>query len=302
MMVLQERLEASDSAVLYEEVAGGTSEIRPLKQRVADVVGAVWPAEALKLWGVPEQRVVAAGTLTEEQKHEFSRLLRPLDSPFERDSFSVGNLAADPGVDESKLSDEELIQAKLAALEKLIDRSDSLFGKASRRLLLARLSQVMGNFDLGMIQDLQQIRIACLQERVELNVPIDGKRSMVIPFVLPKSILEVQQNAIGDALYWTAMSQMSRSEWSAAVATLRTYRRQFPKEKSLHASLLNEAEALIRMDDLPSAAAVLKEADVDENPDRISVQWLLARLNAQPPAVPVPGDSATPESSADPQK
>ena len=53
MLVLQERLEAGDSAVLYEELVGGTSEIRPLRDRLDDVIGTVWPKGSLKVWEVP---------------------------------------------------------------------------------------------------------------------------------------------------------------------------------------------------------------------------------------------------------
>ena len=47
MLVLQERLEANDSAVLYEELVGGTSEIRPLLDRVSQVTGTVMPAASI---------------------------------------------------------------------------------------------------------------------------------------------------------------------------------------------------------------------------------------------------------------
>ncbi len=285
MLVLQERLEASDSAVLYEELVGGTSEIRPLRDRLGDVIGTVWPKESLKLWDVPEQRVAAAASLNEEQKQAFTLLMRPLDSPFERESVSVGNLITDPNINQEQLSMEEKMEMKMVALEKLLERSDDLFGKPSRRLLMTRVQQVMGSFEVDMIQDLQQIRIASLQEKVELEVPVDDKKAMVIPFTLPKTILDVQRSAVGDTLYWTSMSQMSRNDMGAAVATLRNYRRQYPDEKLFLPSLANEADALIRLGDLKNAAAALKEADVEQNPERLHVQWLLSRL-------PVVGETA----------
>ena len=118
----------------------------------------------------------------------------------------------------------------MLALEQLLERSDELFGKPSRGLLTSRVQQIMGNFDIEMIQDLQGIRIACMQEKIELEVPIDDKKAAVVPFVLPKTILDVQRSAVGDTLYWTSMSQVSRNDMGAAVATLRSYRRQYPGE------------------------------------------------------------------------
>jgi len=280
MMVLQERLEAEDSAVLYEELVGGTSEIRPLKDRLKDVIGTVWPADAIKVWDVPEQRIAAAAALNEEQKQAFTLLMRPLDSPFERESVSIGDLVTDPNVNPEELTMEQKAELKMAALEKLLERSDDLYGKPSRRLLMARVQQIMGGFDVGMIQDLQQIRIASLQEKIELEIPIDEKKAMVVPFKLPETILNVQRSAVGDTLYWTSMSQMSRNDMGAAVATLRNYRRQYPDEKMFYPAMTIEAEALLQLGDAKTAAAVLKEADVEQNPERLRVQWMLARLNS----------------------
>jgi hypothetical protein len=298
MLILQERLEASDSAILYEELVGGTSEIRPLTERLCTVVGSVWKPDALKVWSVPEQRIAAAAALSEEQKQAYTLLMRPLDSPFERESLNIGNLLADPTVNEAELTLEKKMEAKMLALEKLLERSDDLFGKPSRGLLTARVQQIMGNFDIEMIQDLQGIRIACMQEKIELEVPIDDKKAAVVPFVLPKTILDVQRSAVGDTLYWTSMSQLSRNDMGAAVATLRSYRRQYPDEKSFYASLINEAEALITLGDLKSAAVALKEADVDRSPDRARAQWMLNRLGA----AAVPAEAPPAENPASPEK
>jgi hypothetical protein len=224
--------------------------------------------------------------------------MRPLDSPFERESLNIGNLLADPTVNEAELTLEKKMEAKMLALEKLLERSDDLFGKPSRGLLTARVQQIMGNFDIEMIQDLQGIRIACMQEKIELEVPIDDKKAAVVPFVLPKTILDVQRSAVGDTLYWTSMSQVSRNDMGAAVATLRSYRRQYPGEKSFYASLINEAEALIILGDLKSAAVALKEADVDTSPDRARAQWMLNRLGA----AAVPAEAAPAENPASPEK
>jgi hypothetical protein len=302
MLILQQRLEATDSANLYEELVGGTSEIRPLKERLSAVVGSIWPPAAMTIWNVPEQRIASAAALNEEQKQAYALLMRPLDSPFERESLSVGNLLADPNVNEAELTLEKKMEAKMLALEKLLERSDDLFGKPSRRLLTTRVQQIKGNFEIEMIQDLQQIRIACMQEKIELEVPIDDKKAAVIPFVLPKTILDVQRSAVGDTLYWTSMSQISRADLGAAVATLRSYRRQYPDEKSFYASLINEAEALITLGDPTSAAAALKEAVVDKSPDRVRAQWLLTRLDsaAAPAENPAAENSALPEKPSEP--
>ena len=304
MLILQQRLEATDSANLYEELVGGTSEIRPLKERLCAVVGDLWKPETLMVWSVPEQRIAAAAALSEEQKQAYALLMRPLDSPFERESLNVGNLLADPNVNEAELTLEKKMEAKMLALEKLLERSDDLFGKPSRRLLTTRVEQIMGNFDIEMIQDLQQIRIACMQEKVELEIPIDDKKAAVVPFALPKTILDVQRSAVGDTLYWTSMSQISRNDMGAAVATLRSYRRQYPDEKSFYASMINEAEALIILGDPTGAAKALTEADVDKSPDRARAHWLLTRLGdalSSPAEKPVPpGDQPAESKPEDP--
>ena len=301
MLILQERLEATDTANLYEELVGGTSAIRPLKERLSAVVGSIWKPEAMKVWSVPEQRISAAAALDEAQKQAYTLLMRPLDSPFERESLNIGNLLADPNVNEAELTLEKKMEAKMLALEKLLERSDDLFGKPSRRLLTTRIRQIMGSFDIEMIQDLQQIRIACMQEKIELEVPIDDKKAAVIPFVLPKTILDVQRSAVGDTLYWTSMSQVSRNDMGAAVATLRSYRRQYPDEKSFYASLINEAEALITLGDPASAATALKEAAADKSPDQARAKWLLTRpgVATAPSATPAAENSASPETSND---
>jgi hypothetical protein len=309
MLVLQERLEATDSAILYEELVGGTSEIHPLQSRVGEVVNEVWPANGLKIWEVPEQRIAAAASLTEEQKQSFSLLMRPFDSPFERESLVVDDddLVTDPNIDQTKLSMDEKMGMKLEALAKRMERSDDLFGKPSRRLLNARLTQILGNNEVDMIQDLQQIRIACMQEKIELQIKVDAKQAMVLPPIpLPKAILDVQRSAVGDTLYWTALCQMARNDMGVAVATLRNYRKQYPDEKTVLASMINEAEALIQIGDTKSASTTLAMADVDHNPDRPRVRWLLSRLgateatsSAEPPASPTPdAESPTPEKSA----
>ena len=283
MLVLQQRLEAVDASVLYEELTGGTSEIRPLLERLGSVTGSVWPADRIRIWPVIEQRVTAAAALTEDQLKAYTELMRPLDSPFERESIDVSKLLTDPNIDESKLSEEEKDAMKAEAISRLMERSDALFGRPSRRLLQARVSQISGNFELGMIQELQQIRIACLQEVVELEFRDEGKEA-VGRIRLPESILSVQKSAVGDTLYWTAMSQVSRGDAGTAAQTLRNYRRQYPDEKMKYPSLLLEAELLLELGDAAGAAAILKESVVEDNPELARQAWLLSRIAV--PAAP----------------
>ena len=232
----------------------------------------------------------------------YTLLMRPLDSPFERESIDVSKLLTDPNVDESKLSDDEKNALKAEAISKLLERSDALFGRPSRRLLQARVSQIAGNFELGMIQELQQIRIACLQEVVELEFVDEGKQA-VGRIRLPETILSVQKSAVGDTLYWTAMSQVSRGDAGTAVQTLRNYRRQYPDEKMKFASLLLEAELLVEIGDVAGAAAVLKESATEDNPERGRQEWMLARIYSATagaaPATPVENQAA--ESAATPE-
>lgn len=290
MLVLQERLEAESFAGLFEELTGGLSEIRPLRDRLGEAIGSVWPVESIKVWDVPEQRMASSLALNEDQKQQYQLLMREFDSPFERDTLNLNDVPDDPNVNEEELTPEERLKRKMLALQERWKRvsasSDELFGKASRRLLLARVDQIMGSSDVALIQDLQQIRIASLQEVIEIEVPISEEQAQVMTISLPRAILDVQASAIGDTLYWTSMCQMARNDMGAAVATLRNYRRQYPGQKFAFASMLNEAEALLTMGDTVGAAAVLKEADAESNPERLRAVWLLGRI--RPPSAPAP--------------
>ena len=284
MFLLQERMEASDAATLYEELAGGTSEIRPLVERLSAALGATWPAESYKVWEFPEQQIAAAAALNEQQKEEFAVLMRPLDSPFERESINVGDSLDDPGLNAEELKPEELLQLRIKALEERWSRvsasSDELFGKPSRRLLMARVAQISGSLDVEMIQDLQQIRQASMQTIIQVEVPVDGKRVNRLDIPLPEMIKNVQQSALGDTLYWTCMLQLTRGDSGAAISTLRNYRIQYPTGAAAFPSMMNESDILISQGNTPDAISVLKLADVEENPERIRAQWWLKRLEA----------------------
>ena len=284
MFLLQQRMEAQDAATTYEELAGGTSEIRPLVQRLSAALGATWPIENFKVWDVPEQQIAAAAALSEKQKEEYMLLMRPLDSPFERESINVGDALDDPSINQEELTEEQRLQRRIMALEERWSRvgasSDELFGKPSKRLLLARLAQISGSSNVAMIQDLQQIRQANMQTIIEVEVPFDGKQVSRNAVPLPEMIRTVQQSALGDTLYWTCMLQLTRNDAGAAISTLRNYRLQYPEGPAAFPSMMNEADALITHANTADAIAVLKLADVEQNPEQNRAHWWLTRLEA----------------------
>lgn len=284
MFLLQQRMEAQNAATMYEELAGGTSEIRPLVQRLAAALGTAWPAETFKVWDMPEQRIAAAAALSEQQQEEYTLLMRPLDSPFERESISVGDALDDPSINQEELTDEERLQRRILALEERWSRvgasSDELFGKPSKRLLQTRVDQISGSLDVDMIQDLQQIRQANMQTVIEVEVPVDGKRVSRTSIPLPEMIKTVQQSALGDTLFWTSMLQLARNDPGAAISTLRNYRIQYPDGPLVFSSMMNEADALIAHANVADAITILKQADVEQNPEQLRAHWWLTRLEA----------------------
>lgn len=284
MFLLQQRMDAQDAATLYEELAGGSSEIQPLVERLSSIPGAIWRTDSFRIWDVPEQQTAAAAALSEQQKEQYTLLMRPLDSPFERESISVGDALDDPGINQEELTEEEKLQRRILALEERWSRvgasSDELFGKPSKRLLHTRVAQISGSSDVEMIQDFQQIRQASMQTVIEVEVPIDGKRVGKIVIPLPQLINSVQQSALGDTLYWTSMLQLSRNDFGAAIASLRNYRLQYPEGASVFPSMMNEAAAHIALRKLEAAIEVLRQADVEQNPERLCARWWLTRLEA----------------------
>jgi hypothetical protein len=284
MLVFQQQMEASTAAILYEELAGGTSEIRPLLDRLPQSVLQLWPAAGIQLWSVPETRINAAAIATEQQKQELQLLMRPFDSPFERASIDREKLLADANVEESQLSQEELDALIANALAEMLQRSDTLFGKPSRRLLKARVSQLSGNFQVDMIQELQQIRIASLQDSIDLSFN-DGQQTLTRRIPLPEAIVSIQRTAVADALYWTALTQVSRGDYGTAVQTLRNFRRQYPESPLQHAALLNEAESLAELGN-PALAARVLDAETPNNPEQLRFAWWRSALKAAAAATP----------------
>ncbi len=124
MIGLQQQLEARDAAVLYEELAGGTSSIRPLKERLSDALASVWKPESYALWSYPETRVAEAAALNEGQKQELSKLMKPFDSPFERESINLEKIISDPTQNLEQLTEEEKKELWNNALNEFLSRSN----------------------------------------------------------------------------------------------------------------------------------------------------------------------------------
>jgi hypothetical protein len=288
MLVLQERLEASDAAVLYEELAGGTSEIRPLLERLRDAVTAPWSTDKISIWAVPEQRITAAATRTESQDQAYADRMLSMQSPFERERIDISRYINDPSIDPSQLSDEQLGELQNEALNEMLQNSDTLYGKPSGRLLKARVSQISGNFELGMIQELQQIHLLCSRKEIELIFQQSGQK-LVGRLPLPEKILSVQLSALGDTLFWTALTQVFRGDAGTAIQTMRNYRRRYPDEKMVLASMLIEAELLISLGNADQAATLLNGIDSVGAAEQRRIDWMLTRL----PATAAVDDPAT---------
>lgn len=287
MLVLQENLAAEDAAVLYEELTGGVSEIRPLIERIT-ASAEIWTADDVSIWSYPEDRVIAAQSFSEEQLQEYALLKRAFDAPFERQVYQPESVEELTTVPEA-LSDEErqrLAQERLMQnFIRVNQSSEEMFGKPSRRLLKARIQQIQGSIDSEVIQQLQQIRIASMEERIRIAVPQEYQQQQGLPPVivldLPKVIREVNQSSTGDSMYWTALCQMDRGEVGAAITTFSNYRRQYPNGKWWYPSMVNQALAFLEQQRVKDAVAVLEQANQEENPSKQRVQRMLTAL-AQP--------------------
>lgn len=290
MLVLQNQLEAEDSAVLYEELTGGISDTTPLIDLAVSAGDGLWTAKDVSIWAYPEEQVVAAASLSEGQLLAYTNLLRPFDAPFERAIQSSRNLEDIPAVPRN-LSDEERKQMVEERIMKAYEvfsadqSSENMFGTPSRRLLKARISQIMGHTDTSVIQQLQQIRITSMQDSFQIAVPeavreqVPGMpKIMTIPF--PPLVREVNQSSTGDSLYWTAMCQMDRGEVGASITTLANYRRQYPDGKWKYPSMVSHAEALLQQERTEDAIAMLQQANQDDNPEKQRVALMLDALQA----------------------
>ena len=76
----------------------------------------------------------------------------------------------------------------------------------------------------------------------------------------------------------SALRQIELGEVGAAITTLTNYRRQYADGQWTFPSMINQAMALLRQERSDDAAALLNEADVEENPERLRVRQMLKIL------------------------
>lgn len=288
MLVLQEQLAAEDSAVLYEELTGGLSEILPLTERIATGSGKIFTADQVAIWDYPEAQVVAANSLSESDRLDYSLMMRPFGGPYERKAFEPESMEELTTVPE-ELSREErdaMVQNRLMKnFEQVFRTSDDRFGKPSQGLRKARLRQLQGEDDTTVIQGFQQVRIASMETELRIRVPEQVQQEFGYPPVItipfPDIVKEVNQSTTGDSLYWSAMCQMDRGEVGTANITFMNYRRQYPDDaKWTYPSLLNQGRCLMQQGRTEDAVKYLKMADVEGNPERELVNLLLSQIEA----------------------
>ena len=161
--------------------------------------------------------------------------------------------------------------------------SEELFGRPSSGLFKARLSQIEGGRGVEVIQQLQKIRTACIDDSVSFVVPREvdpaGRRS----FPLPEAIQVVNRRATGDTLYWTGICQMDRGQPGTAISTFQNYRRQYSEGIWYFPSLMNQAISEMAHGRTAAANATLREACYPENPERSRAERLLERIGAAAP-------------------
>lgn len=284
MLVLQEQLTAQDSAVLFEELTGGVSEILPIVERIADATDKAWTGNRIEIWDYPEQQVVAASSLAEDQQQSYRNLMRPFDAPFLKTNYEPETTEELTTVPEEINEQEryELIQSRLLAeYSRMLQSSEELYGKPSRGLLKTRVTQLLGRTDTNVIQQLQQVRISSMQKAIKVTLP-DAVRQPGAPAVmeipLPELIRELNESSTGDSLYWTALCQIEREEYGTAINTLMNYRRQYENGKWTFPSLLQQGLCLAAQGRKADAVELLKTADKDDNPERQRVQMLISSL------------------------
>ncbi len=285
MLLLQEQLAAADTAILYEELTGGVSEIHPLVDRIVAASNDLWSSDDISVWDYPEQRTIAALSHSEAEQQQYSRLMRPFNAPFERTEYTAENTQELTTVPEALPPAERrrIVQERLTKnFARMMESSEDMFGKPSKRLLKGRIQQIMGSVNTDVIQQLQHVRIASKQESLRVRVPDEVQKMYgyppVVAYPFPKVIVELNQSSMGDAMYWTAMCQFDRREVGAAITTLVNYRRQYPDGRWKYPSLINQALALLVQERNDDARKILEEADVEENPERMRVRAILAAI------------------------
>lgn len=289
MLILQDNLASSDAAVLYEELNGSASDIRPLLQRIEEGSGGAWKAAEISVWSFPEEVAVASHALTEAQQRQFDQTMQFFDAPFERAVIRVGGGDFD-GFDTDELTEEErqkIAEEKMRQnFERLMDpevaTSEDRFGKPSKKLLKARIQQISGDISTSVIQQLQQVRIAGMETGVRVAVPKDYQDKFGLPPVielpLPSLIKSVNESSTGNSIYWAAMCQFERDEVGSALITLANYRRQLPEGQWRYPSMINEAMGHLIRNKKDRAIKTLKLANQDDNPEQLRVQLLLKAL------------------------
>lgn len=285
MLILQNQLPAESSAILYEELAGGSSEIRPLVERVVSAAVGVFDAGNIAWWGWPDQQVTAAIAPDEQQQRNHDALMKPFDVPFERQPLELGSdfnemLSQNLTQDQREAIWEhrwQMEDEKFRELEKTGNIA-KLFGRPSSRLLKTRLAQVEGSRDRTIIQQLQKIQNTCLNDTIRYTVPtyIEPTGQKSIP--IPDAILTVNRQATGSALYWIAICQMDRSKPGTAITSFESYRRQYPDGVWFYPSLMNQALAELAQGRREAAAKTLMKADQESNPDQRRAAIMLKRL------------------------
>lgn len=289
MLILQDNLASSDAAVLYEELNGSASDIRPLLQRIEEGSQGAWPADQITVWPFPEEMTVASHAFTEDQQQKYDQVMRFFDAPFERSVMSVGE--NDLGTfDTGELTDD---QKKMFAEEKmrqnferLMDQdtatSEDRFGKPSKKLLKARIQQISGSTDTTVIQKLQQVRLAGMEQGVKVAVPKiyqdEAGYPPIILLPLPSLIKAVNESSTGNSIYWAALCQFERGEVGSAIITLANYRRRQSDGQWKYPSLINEAMGQLMRKNKDRAIKALLLADQPDNPERLRVQLLLQAL------------------------
>ncbi|MEP3482041.1 MAG: transglutaminase domain-containing protein [Fuerstiella sp.] len=292
MLILQDNLASSDAAVLYEELNGSASDIRPLLQRIEEGSQGAWSADQITMWPFPEEMTVASHALTEDQQQTYDQVMRFFDAPFERSVMKVsgGNLDT---LDTDELTDEQkkiLAEDKMRQnFESLMDQdtatSEDRFGKPSKKLLQARIQQISGSTDTTIIQQLQQVRIAGMENGVKVAVPKiyqeEAGYPPIIVLPLPSLIKAVNESSTGNSIYWAALCQFERGEIGSAIITLASYRRRQPDGQWQYPSLINEAMGQLIRNNKDRAIKALQQADQPDNPERLRAQLLLQALQTQ---------------------
>ncbi|MCH2201888.1 MAG: hypothetical protein MK102_07950 [Fuerstiella sp.] len=288
MLVLQEQLPAKLSAILYEEISGGTSDIRPLIERLVSSAPEIILADRFEWWDWPDQQATAAMALDESQQRTRDQQMKSFEAPYNRDPLDLGTdfneILSDPSLTSEQR--EALWQqkwkmeiAKIRELEKERDLK-KLFGRPSDYLLKIRLEQVEGSSDRRIIQQLQRIRNACIDDAIRFTVPLSVDHTGQKSIPIPESLQKVNLAATGNSLYWTGLCQMDRSQSGTAVSAFRNYRRQYPDGKWFYPSLMNQALSEMAQGRYDAAFATLSEADHMANPERRRVVLMLERLQA----------------------